>query len=687
MKKIRCIILIFLVTTKFVNLSAQSLSPADSLAFVQRCNVVFSQYDVLNPTYLNTCTVKQAGYLIGVMVAKHSPTNDINTFANRLIQKGHEQAIIANRGFDYAPMMDAYVRFNSYFTDQTKTAFKQFFSTESCYKTPGTYNETLMLATARFLVGQVWGESNLPDSTAFRTDDRNAKNYLKTAMSTVVYSGMGEFGSNPYAPFSMACFLSLADLSTDLEIKRMATITYESVLAQSIAPSLKGNYIAAAGRNYPDVWLGDTKGTVLMSYLWSYIGLGGAPVSNNYIYCLPCFSNYRLPNNLYQIAINRGVKQVVKTNFQNRFQYSYLNKNYGIYSQRELSNKIYGQLQHSGVLWVNSDETKGNVLWVTNPMWDSLAMVQTRHTHGMSTFEKVSQFNGTTVHSYNIPTAAMQSDGKVQVQINKYALGWIPGSYVAKINDSSTSGRIFLHYGKVLIAISASNKFNWNPLVAPSTYKSITDIKTGDSQFHVEGLQFGLAIETADPAEYTGTIQAQLDSFKADVLKNSISYDSKSLTTSYIDRSGNVITCAFNGGDKINNTLIAYDNTWGIINCDGMFQLPGSNLTITYGNQKTIYDFVNWKISNIITDLNANISNSEMKVFVDGDDYLNIRFNYNTDEIALLEIYALDGTCLYKQKIVKSTSTLKSNLAGFRKGIYICRLTTNQGYFASKFTK
>lgn len=452
-----------------------------------------------------------------------------------------------------------------------------------------------MLATARFLVGQVWGEANLPDSTSFRTDDRNAKKYLMKAMNELVYKGMGEYGSNPYAPFSMACFLSLADLSTDLEIKRMATITYESVLAQSIAPSLQGNYMAATGRSYPDVWLGDTKGTMIMSYLWSYIGIGGIPRNDYYINILPCVSNYRLPNNLYQIAINRNVNQVVKTNFHNKFQYSYLSNNYGIYSQRELSS-VGGQTQRSGVLWVNSDETKNNLLWVTNPMWDSLAMVKMRHTHGMTYFEKVSQFNGTTVHTYNIPNAAMQSDGKVQIQVNKYALGWVPGSYLAKINDSSTSGRIFLHYGKVLIAITASNTFNWNPSVAPATYNSISDIKTGDSQFHVEGLQFGLAIETADPAEYTGTAQAQLEAFKKDIIKQSISYEATSLTTSYTDRLGNTITCAYNGGDKINNTLIAYDNSWGFLNCNGIFQSPKSNLTINYGKEKTEYDFVNWKI-------------------------------------------------------------------------------------------
>ena len=31
------------------------------------------------------------------------------------------------------------------------------------------------------------------------------------------------------------------------------------------------------------------------------------------------------------------------------------------------------------------------------------------------------------------------------------------------INDAASSGRIFLHYGSVLIAVSGSQPFDWNP--------------------------------------------------------------------------------------------------------------------------------------------------------------------------------------------------------------------------------
>lgn len=580
------------ISSILLDLVAQSMRPKSEEGFIQRAKAVVEHFDV-SSSYLGKCSLKQAGYVIGAMVAKQCSKTEINNFAIRLIKHGNEQQLI-NRGFDYAPLMDSYIRWNSYFTDETKNKFQQFFTTQSSYKTRGTYNEMLMLATARFLVGQTWGEANLPDSIAFKIDDRNAKKFLVKAMRELVYKGMGEYGSNPYAPYSMVCFLSLADLSTDLEIQNMARITYELVLAQSIAPSFKGNYMAVTGRSYPDVWLGDTKGTAIESFLWSYLGLGGMPKSASYV-ILPCVSSYRLPENLYQLAVHRDEKEVVKTNFQNRFQYSFLNKNYGIYSQRELKS-IDGQFQHSGVLWMNSDETKNNLLWVTNPMWDSLAMVKLRHTHGMSKFERVAQFNGTTVHSYNIPDQAAQSDGKVQVQINKYALGFVPGSYLAMINESISKGRIFLHYGKVLIAITASNKFNWNPSETPVSYNNIADLKAGNSQFHVEGLQFGLAIETADPAEYPGSAQKQLEAFKKDVLKHSISFDEKSLTTSYTDRSGAVISCAFNGGDKINNILIAYDDSWGFLNCNGIFQENNKNLTISYQGKLTVYDLQNWKI-------------------------------------------------------------------------------------------
>lgn len=672
-------------------LKAQTLNQQDSLAFISRRQAVLNLFDA-NPSTLASCTLKQAGYLIGAQVAKGSSTSEINTFALRLIQNGNEQQLL-NRGFDYLPLMDSYIRWNSYFTDATKNAFKQFFLTQSSYKTPGSYNEMLMFATARFLVGQVWGESNLPDSTTFQTGDSNAKKYLMRAMNNLVFSGMGEYGSDPYAPYSMVCFLTLADLSTDLELKNRAIITYETILAQSIAPSLQGNYMAATGRSYPDVKIGDTQGTMIESFLWPYLGVGGLP-RNVYIVLLPCLSTYRIPNNLVQLAINRNIPMVAKTNFQGKFQYSYLNKNYGIYSERELTSSTFYQKQRSGVLWVNSDPTKNNLLWVTHPMYDDLTYVPLRHTHGMTYFERVAQYNGTTVHTYNIPNVATQMDGALQMPVFKYALGWVPGSYLAKINESDSFGRIFLHYGKVLIAITASNKFCWKDSIPAPTYNNILDVKTGDSQFHVEGLQFGLAIETADPADYVGNAQSQLSAFRSEVLKHNISYDSSSLSTTYTDRAGNVISCAFNGGDKINNTVVAYNDSWGFLNCNGITQFLNQNLTVIYKDQKTVYDFLNWNVSRttIGTGLDFYKENNAMRFFVDAHEQLTIRFN-NADGLLKstfveVEICALDGRLLYKANVVLTDDGLATvSLSGFSKGIYICRLKTEQGIITSKFCK
>ncbi len=577
---------------------------ADSLVFAARCKYVLNCFDI---SKVNTSSydIRQAGYIIGAMVLKGASLADINTFAMKLSRNiPMPNQGLTGQGFNYVPLIYCYIKYNSYFADSTKQAFKNALTIQNYHDT-GTYNQQITIATARYLLGQAWPDVVYADSSNFLSTDVNARKYLLSSMSSIVTKGMGEYASTPYAPFSMLSFLVLADVATDPEIKNKAIMTYETTLIQAIAASVQGVYMGATGRSYPDLYPANSYGSEQMSYIWPYTGLGGLPSAPHeaggsnlysYIYLMPCLANYRLPSNLYHLALNRIDGTIAKASFQGKYQYAYFNNNYGIFSQREFSTP-FPQLMHSGVDWINTDTTwtKNTILWFTNPVVDNTLAVSLNHTHGISAFERIAQYLGTTVHSYNIPNIDSANGNAVY----KYALGYIPGSYSAII-DNSSSGRIFLHYNKVMIAISSSNIFNCDSLTPPSTAVNGFN-KPNDFMIRIYGLKFGLAIETANPTDFSGTPMQQLQAFMNQVTQNSIVYNPADSSTTYTDRFGNNIRCSSNNNlkiaDSINHNLIDYSK-WPTLSCPGIYETKTGNLVVTYNNQRTFYDFNNWSITN-----------------------------------------------------------------------------------------
>ena len=126
-----------------------------------------------------------------------------------------------------------------------------------------------------------------------------------------------------------------------------------------------------------------------------------------------------------------------------------------------------------------------------------------------------------------------------------YALSQVPGGYAAAINDSTNLGRIFLHYGKVMIAVASDIPFTWktnsgiwsprNPpqpgdsefrvaypsigdpmLDGPSVYDPNSPYK---STIDTNNNRFAMAVETALPSDYPGATPAeQLSAFRSNIL-------------------------------------------------------------------------------------------------------------------------------------------------------------------------
>jgi hypothetical protein len=168
-----------------------------------------------------------------------------------------------------------------------------------------------------------------------------------------------------------------------------------------------------------------------------------------------------------------------------------------------------------------------------------------------------------------------------------YALGFIPGGWRAMTNDSATDGRIYLHYGCVLIAIHASQSFEWNPtggVLSGSKRKA-------DSEFRIRGEQVALALETSLPADFDApTAEAQLDAFRQKVRATS-----KISLNAFTDHQGHRIERLFDGDTRINEKRIAYEN-WPLLENPWMRQEWNGNLTLIDGSITRVYDVSQWKI-------------------------------------------------------------------------------------------
>jgi len=210
------------------------------------------------------------------------------------------------------------------------------------------------------------------------------------------------------------------------------------------------------------------------------------------------------------------------------------------------------------------------------------------HTHGVRSFEQEILGRDALLFVFQIPPGTDFP----------YALCYVPGGHLAFINDSKTSGKIYLHYGKVLIAVSATQPFDWNPdggILAPASTP-----RKGDSEFRVKSPACAVAIETAQPSDFPGSTPAdQLAKFRETILaKSSLKLTSeKPSSARYNNHLGDSIECVFDGADTVNGNIVDY-KAWPVSESPWTSQKTRENpMVITDGKMNRTYDFANWTIT------------------------------------------------------------------------------------------
>ena len=240
------------------------------------------------------------------------------------------------------PSIGAYLHGKGKMSSATEAAVRDAWKTYAPYR-GDTENHWCMYYSALFLAAEQW--PNLPGSEWYngKSSDENrqeAKEYLIHWMKITTTIGQGEFDSPDYFPEYAMPMILLSQYAQDPEMKLRGRMMTDYIFADFAAEHLEGEYIGGFSRIYqPAVYKPLLSGASAFAYL--YFGTG-EPTNSGWI-VLPALSDYRLPDIIYRIAVDRSKSYVERERKRVRnvirygkemnppvYKYSYITKDYGL---------------------------------------------------------------------------------------------------------------------------------------------------------------------------------------------------------------------------------------------------------------------------------------------------------------------------------------------------------------------
>ena len=499
-------------------------------------------------------------------------------FMRQTIEKreAEQSTNVGANGFLYWRALNCYVKCHRLFPQELLEDYRYVFTHAQNYK--GTTSNLGMIHTlALLLADNIWGAENLPKDGKFGPRGDRALKWLNDRVESIAKRGSGEFASRPYFIYNVGTLRTLDNEFVPEAIQRKAAMAYEMSIAHVAGSWLRGHWAVPSGRSYPDQLTQQPTGGAAL--LWTYFG-GVSPkldAASQAIFAAA--ETYRPHPIIVKAATDRSEPYVCRSRFDGDklFQTTFMNRTHAVFSTAVLpGGSVWGQTYPFGVMWDESDTEKGSHLWITVPMSDGNPLGYS--THGIaSRHAQFAQHRGSLL-------MVTRDLSKARFP---YALGFIPGGWLAMTNDSATDGRIYLHYGSVLIAIHATQRFEWNPSGGVASGSK----RKADSEFRILGDQVALALETALPAEFAEpTPEEQLSAFRKEVRASS-----KITQSTFTDHYDHRIERIFDGDTCINGERIAYE-TWPLLENPWMRQEWNGNLTLRDGSTTRVYDVTNWQI-------------------------------------------------------------------------------------------
>jgi autotransporter-associated beta strand protein len=396
-----------------------------------------------------------------------------------------------------------------------------------------------------------------------------------------------------YLQYTLGPLRSIADLSNDPELVNRARMTWNWGWMDIASFSFKGRWAIPAGRGSM-VQDGNSSD---ISEFGSWLMFEGTPRANpldmdqSLLYTQPRIGQAHLVTQppilpeMLEAATDRskpftrrGMARVHETQFAT----SYLTKDWTLYSQLEADTTLNSDgtlkikdLNNGGVPSNDWSSERWAVMWDETGPAGLTMKAPTGYGWcqgcGLGPHEDIVQHEGTIAGIFNIPAT---SDWQ-------YTRDYIPTNTTAFINDSATTGRLYLHYSKVLVAITRSDigNFTWPP--ASQTFCN----------------KRGYAVECASLDEYPqSTAAARLAAFKADIEANPPDFSHVNDAVPrmiYTTRDGTVLDITYGEGGKINNDPVDY-TSWPLHESPWARQDQMGNMWVFGKDRHLLWNYKNW---------------------------------------------------------------------------------------------
>ncbi|VGO21935.1 thrombospondin type 3 repeat-containing protein [Pontiella sulfatireligans] len=367
----------------------------------------------------------------------------------------------------------------------------------------GTFNQRWMRCAGLMLANQFWpGEI----SWQFKSADPDGSTYFQSEIDEMVRTGHDEYNSATYMQYSTGPIQALADFHTDPDVSQKARMTMDWILVYLGSHYFHGHSGDTTLRSYYPF----RKANGYPSLAGLYFG---GPLRQSNAIVVHALSPYRPPQSVKNLAWAKdtaftrlGSSSEDGQNKEERH-VGYFNQDYVLFSHYDVAPQVQdfrSQAFRGGVRWKASEDEE-STFYITHPKprlqddgsWRDIEL-------GASERQAVLQNGAAQIGVFDV------SDDTTDVyQLAKYWLLRTPsGSTLeASIDYSSSTGRIYLHYGSVMIGFYLTHNFNFSP----GNQNKLTHNMT----FSNGNYRAGYVIETALPSDYSGsTPAAQLAAFR-----------------------------------------------------------------------------------------------------------------------------------------------------------------------------
>lgn len=519
-------------------------------------------------------------------------SNLSSTIANA---DGEPDANGANGGFSGWPGMDTYLRWQHRFPQWIKDQYYTEYTTMPTYGRGSTPNQRIMWAAACKLACETWGTANVTQfsNAANRYGDPTGKAYMMAICDRTVKYNFEERWAKHYLQYTLGPLRSIADLSNDPELANRARMTWNWGWMDIASFSFKGRWAIPAGRGS----MTQDGNSSDISEFGSWLMFEGTPRANpldmdqSLLYTQPRIGQAHLVTQppilpeMLEAATDRskpftrrGMARVHETQFAT----SYLTKDWTLYSQLEADTTLnpdgtlkIKDLDNGGVPSNDWSSERWAVMWDETGPAGLTMKAPTGYGWcqgcGLGPHEDIVQHEGTIAGIFNIPTTSEW----------QYTNDSIPTNTTAIINDSATTGRLYLHYSKVLVAITRSDigNFTWPPAAQTFCNKR------------------GYAVECASLDEYPqSTAAARLAAFKADIEANPPDFSHVNDAVPrmiYTTRDGTVLDITYGEGGKINNDPVDY-TSWPLHESPWARQDQMGNMWVFGKDRHLLWNYKNW---------------------------------------------------------------------------------------------